>query len=642
MFSRAPGHTQTTTPVRAARAFHVNKIPHPDQRAARDATPTRLDAAAFRAKATLLQLRRHAEDATTRRAPRHRRGGALSAAPVVAESRAPLWAEGNGAERELQMGKVQNLRVALRRLDGLEIPAGALFSFWRQVGRTTARKGYARGRELREGCLVPNVGGGLCQLSNALYDAALGAGCDIVERHAHTRVVPGSLAEAGRDATVFWNYVDLRWRAPAALRLECSLTADELVVRLRGSRVGGRALAPSLVNIGRAGADGRKGGGQIGSCASCGVEECFRVVRPGAAGGGSGRAAFLVDEFWPEFDAYVGARRTDADVLFAPLDGRRFNKANYAWRTEGFGRVRESRAATLRRAWESRRLAAQGAERQRALLRHAGRLAESYARRLTYDVTHLTIAQPLVPFLWRGGHLGGRTFDVLMTRLPLARLHETLDAARALHPDSRTLGDFRADDWLVRAEDEALARARKLITPHARVAALFPGRAVSLPWHLPRGSAATPRSPGDARRVVFPAATVARKGVYELRSAARELGLRLTLAGAQLEGPDFWRGVEVERAAVDDWLAGASVVALPSFVEHAPRRLLEAVARGVPVVASTACGLEGVPGVVSVPAGDADALREALARALRSADDGAFAHLSAAATGAEPAAARPV
>ena len=607
------------------------KIPQPAPTAAaeRGGTPTRLGAAAFRAKATLLQLRRHAKDATTGRAPRHGRGRALACAPVLAESRSPLWAGGNAAERELQAGKVQNLRVALRRLDGLEVPAGALFSFWRQVGRTTARKGYARGRELREGCLIPNLGGGLCQLSNALYDAALRAGCEIVERHAHTRVVPGSLAEVGRDATVFWNYVDLRWRAPAPVRLECFLTEDQLVVRLRGDARVDPAAAPPSVSI-----SGAAGGQQVGSCASCGVEECFRVVRPKPqAAADFGRAAFLVDEFWPEFDAYLSEHRADKDVLLVPLDGRKFGKANYAWRTGGFGRVRESRAVTLRRAWESRRLSAQGAARQRALLTHAARLAESYARRLTYDVTHLTIAQPLVPFLWRGGHLGGRSFDVLMTRLPLARLHETLDAARSLHPASPTLADFRAEDWLVRAEDEALARARRLVTPHARVAALFAGRAVQLGWHVPRASAAPPPSHGEARRVVFPASTVARKGVYELRRAAHALGLRLTLVGPQLEGPDFWRGVEVERAPGGDWLEGARAVVLPSFVEHAPRRLLEAVARGVPVVASAACGLEGLPGVVSVPAGDAEALTDALARVLRPAGEEAVAF--------EPAAAGP-
>ena len=33
---------------------------------------------------------------------------------------------------------------------------------------------------------------------------------------------------------------------------------------------------------------------------------------------------------------------------------------------------------------------------------------------------HVTLTQNLLPFLWRSGVLGGRTFDVLMTRLPLA------------------------------------------------------------------------------------------------------------------------------------------------------------------------------------------------------------------------------
>ena len=93
------------------------------------------------------------------------------------------------------------------------MPAHAVFSFWKQVGRTNRLKGYVAGRELREGCLIPSIGGGLCQLSNALYDAALQAGFEIVERHAHSQVIPGSLAEAGANATVFWNYVDLRFRS---------------------------------------------------------------------------------------------------------------------------------------------------------------------------------------------------------------------------------------------------------------------------------------------------------------------------------------------------------------------------------------------------------------------------------------------
>src|SRR5947209_14993316 len=201
----------------------------------RDVVPTISGALAFRAKSTLLQLRRHALNLLVLRHARYRRGDALASAGVIAETRAALWAEGEGAERALQAGKVHNLRLAVRRLDGVEVPAGAVFSFWAHVGRASRGRGYVRGRELREGCVIPNTGGGLCQLSNALYDAALQSGFEIIERHAHTRIVPGSVAQAGRDATVFWNYVALRWRAPQPFRIEASLSRDQLTVRFRGS-----------------------------------------------------------------------------------------------------------------------------------------------------------------------------------------------------------------------------------------------------------------------------------------------------------------------------------------------------------------------------------------------------------------------
>jgi vancomycin resistance protein YoaR len=99
---------------------------------------------------------------------------------LLAESVTPLWTEASPAERYLVVGKVHNLRVAVRGIQGVKIAAGETFSFWAQVGRTTVGKGYVAGHELREGCLVPSIGGGLCQLSNALYDAALKAGDESV------------------------------------------------------------------------------------------------------------------------------------------------------------------------------------------------------------------------------------------------------------------------------------------------------------------------------------------------------------------------------------------------------------------------------------------------------------------------------
>ncbi len=151
-------------------------------------------------------------------------------ATPAARSVTPLWSAERSRQHSHQRGKVQNLTVAAAALDGRVLKAGQTFSFWRQIGRASTAKGYAAGRMLQSGRLVPAVGGGLCQMSNALYDAALQADCEILERHGHSRIVPGSAVGHGRDATVAWNYVDLRFRHTATLYLAARVTDDELIV----------------------------------------------------------------------------------------------------------------------------------------------------------------------------------------------------------------------------------------------------------------------------------------------------------------------------------------------------------------------------------------------------------------------------
>jgi hypothetical protein len=574
------------------------------RRAATPATPgapSRLGAALFSAKVAAHQLaraRRDRLDPVTVGAP----GSALRDAPRLAEVRTRLWTATEPAERPLEAGKVHNLRVAARALDGLEFPAGGTFSFWAQVGRPTRARGFVRGRELREGCLVPAVAGGICQLSNALYEAALRAGLAIVERHAHSRVVPGSQAASGRDATVFWNYLDLRFESPHPFRLEVRLDADELAVIVRG-----RAVAPGRVHLPQAPAEAEP----LGGCDTCGRGGCFRNERATAAGD---RAAVLVDDRWPEFDAWLQAVRGRDDVLLLPIDGRRLRRPRYAWNTEGYAAVLGHPWPALRRALEGRLVAPPGAAAQRAALGGADRLAAAMAARIPLDTRRVIVALPLVPWLWREGALGGRRFTVLMTRLPLAALHARLDAAARLHPESPTLADFRAEPWRVEAEAAALAAAEAVVSPHAEIAALFPGRCEALPWAVPRARPrAGPRRPGPGR-VLLPASSLARKGAYELRAAIAGLDAELWVGGGAVEGPGFWSrsGVTVRAGPIAD----PDVVALPAFVEHQPRALLAAVARGVPVIATAACGLDGLPGVQSVPAGDPAALRAALAATL--------------------------
>jgi vancomycin resistance protein VanW len=202
------------------------------------AVPTAADMALFAAKAACFRLKRATQELLRRdKACRHAKGMALRDAPIVARVASPLWNRFGGMrEHALTAGKIENLRRALRHVDGIEVPAGRTFSFWAQIGRATRHRGFVEGRELREGCLIPTIGGGLCQLSNALHEAALEAGFEIVERHAHSRIVPGSRADASRDATVFWNYVDLRFRSPYPFRIEARLTRGELRLAIRALR----------------------------------------------------------------------------------------------------------------------------------------------------------------------------------------------------------------------------------------------------------------------------------------------------------------------------------------------------------------------------------------------------------------------
>jgi len=578
----------------------MNSITRPgDLSLAERRQPTRVSGFVFAAKAAGLRLQRGIGD---RLAPLPRLTPAPSAGyPVLlAESTTPLWSDPPLSETRYQFGKVQNLRRAAASFDGLAIPAGGVFSFWKQLGKPTRRRGFVDGRMLREGCLVPSIGGGLCQISNALYDLALQAGAEIVERHAHSRVVPGSLAAFGRDATVAWNYVDLRFRMPQDAILRARLGASTLTLQLYG-RVAASGSVPASVIADtptlRAAND----------CGSCGETGCFRHERAGARL--TGRTAFVLDEAWPEFRAYVGERRARGDILAMPLDGRRWNRPRYTWMTEGYGEVVTATVASLAHAFLARRGAANGA-RVAAQLRRAEAVARRLGRALAPDATEACVAQSLLPFLWRAGLLGGRRITVLMTRLPMAVLQAKLDGAAAAHPDRATLADFRAPADLVEAEAEALAAAERIVTPHAEIAALFLGRAERLDWRMPE-AAVIPRSL-HARAVAFPGPSLARKGAHELRAAALHLGLDVVLLGSTLEGDAFWHGLST-RAAGPGWRSEVAAVVQPALVEEQPRALLAALVAGIPVIATPACGIAPRPGLTLVPAGDTQALVRAIA-----------------------------
>jgi hypothetical protein len=559
------------------------------------------DMARFEVKATAFRIKRAASEMLRPAVPpRHARGGVLADAPILARISSPLWPKLSGEkDRVLTAGKIHNLRRAIRHLDRVEVPAGGIFSFWRQIGRTTKRRGFVLGRELREGCLIASVGGGLCQLSNALYETALGAGFEIIERHPHSRIVAGSRAAAGRDATVFWNYVDLRFRSLQPFRIEASLRHGALEVTLRGPQM--VAKDGDLREEDRLGAN---------DCTSCGDTNCRRhdAELPLKQPDGQGPTAWLVDACWPEFSILFAATAQTEDALFLPQRLRQ--SPRHAWPRHVVTQENCATLVALRRALSVRHVPREGRALQDMLLRYDEALAHHYARKLSYLHTHLVISQNLLPHLWRLGELQGRSFDVLMVRHPMTVLQAKLDAAKAFYPQSPTLGDFRAPDAIVAAESEALAVARMLYTPHGGIAATNPSSTEQLDWITP---VARGRITRGGKSILFPASALARKGAYALRDAIEGLDLDLIVAGRACEHDgDFWGKAKVRPLENGEWPRELAAVVLPALVEHEPRALLKALAHGLPVIATEECGLGTNHGVLTVPPLDPSVLRQQL------------------------------
>ncbi len=109
-------------------------------------------------------------------------------------------------------GQRINALLSLSSIDGAVIAPGAVFSFNNCVGSWSVDRGYVLAPVSYEGELVTDVGGGVCQTSTTLYNAALIAGLEIVKRTRHNwapKYIP-----AGRDAAVAQQQVDLVIRNP--------------------------------------------------------------------------------------------------------------------------------------------------------------------------------------------------------------------------------------------------------------------------------------------------------------------------------------------------------------------------------------------------------------------------------------------
>lgn len=132
---------------------------------------------------------------------------------LITAHKTPLLRQLKNVDMWLQHNKINNLKLAIDRINGLVIAPGETFSFWYLVGKPTRKKGYLEGMVLCNGSFKPGVGGGLCQLSNLIYWMTLHSPLTVKERWRHNYDVFPDVNRTqpfGSGATVVYNYVDLQ------------------------------------------------------------------------------------------------------------------------------------------------------------------------------------------------------------------------------------------------------------------------------------------------------------------------------------------------------------------------------------------------------------------------------------------------
>lgn len=136
-------------------------------------------------------------------------------------------------------GRSGNIKIAAALVDGITIQPYGEFSFNQTVGRRTAEAGFQQAKIIVNGEYVLGVGGGVCQVSTTLYNAALKSGLEVTEFHPHSLLV--SYVAPSRDAMVSTNS-DLKLFNPHAfpVRLTAEVFDGGIRVRFLGKKVGYR------------------------------------------------------------------------------------------------------------------------------------------------------------------------------------------------------------------------------------------------------------------------------------------------------------------------------------------------------------------------------------------------------------------
>lgn len=127
-----------------------------------------------------------------------------------------------------------NLKIAADKINGIVLMPEETFSFNEVVGKRTIQEGYKNAKIYENGRVVDGLAGGICQISSTLYNAALLANLEIVERRNHS--FTSTYVPAGRDATVVYGISDFKFKNNRTypIKLEASVNSGIVEFKIHG------------------------------------------------------------------------------------------------------------------------------------------------------------------------------------------------------------------------------------------------------------------------------------------------------------------------------------------------------------------------------------------------------------------------
>jgi vancomycin resistance protein YoaR len=137
-------------------------------------------------------------------------------------------------------GRLHNVALVAQLIDGALVAPGDRFSFNATTGERNAAKGFEEAPVIINGELESGIGGGVCQVSTTVFNAAFEAGLSIEKRTNHALYI--SHYPLGRDATVNYPDLDLVFRNDTDhwLLLRAFVGTGSLTVNLYGTPTGRR------------------------------------------------------------------------------------------------------------------------------------------------------------------------------------------------------------------------------------------------------------------------------------------------------------------------------------------------------------------------------------------------------------------